>query len=255
MSTRLDYKIHGDDIQAVEIMLNEGEKIRSEVGTMLYMEPGIEMQTNAEGGVFKGLKRMVTGESFFITSYTNTVEDKKSVSFAAPYPGQIIPLDLEDINETFFCQRDSYLCSEGGIDVDVAFTKRLGAGFFGGEGFILQKLSGNGLTFVHAGGTVMKKILKEGQSLQVDTGCIVGFTENVDYDIRTVRGFTNALFGGEGIFLAHLEGPGTVYLQSLPFSRIADRIVSSARGHGRNSGKNEEIGRAVGTLGKIIGGV
>ncbi|MBD3329222.1 TIGR00266 family protein [Candidatus Dojkabacteria bacterium] len=255
MATKLDYKIHGDDMQAVEIFLDEAEKIRSEVGTMLYMDPEIDMQTNAEGGFVKSIKRAFTGESFFITSYINSSAKKKSIAFAAPYPGKIIPIDLEDTGKTLFCQRDSYLCSEAEIDVDIAFTKRLGAGFFGGEGFILQKLSGNGLVFVHAGGTVIQHELKEGESLDVDTGCLVAFTEDVDYDIRAVKGVMNALFGGEGIFLAHLEGPGTVYLQSLPFSRIADRIMAVSGRRHSSGGGSDEVTRAAGkVIGRIING-
>lgn len=256
MATKLDYKIHGDDMQAVEIYLDKQEKIRSEVGTMLYMDPEIDMETNAEGGFVKSVKRAFTGESFFITSYINNSDTKKSIAFAAPYPGKIIPIDLESTSETIFCQRDSYLCSEAGIDVDIAFTKRLGAGFFGGEGFILQKLTGNGLVFIHAGGTVIKHRLEENQKLEVDTGCLVAFTQDVDYDIRAVKGVMNALFGGEGIFLAHLEGPGTVYLQSLPFSRIADRVMASSRfsRHGRNGGSDEVTRVAGSVIGRIING-
>lgn len=228
----IDYKVHGDDMQVVEIELDPGEAVRAEVGTMLYMEDGIEMQTGAGGGIFKSLKRMVAGEGFFITSFLNQGQGKRKVAFAAPYPGKIIPLNLKDLGGTFFCQKDGFLCAAQGIDIDVAFTKKLGAGLFGGEGFILQKLSGDGLAFVHSGGTILKRELGAGETLRVDTGCLVAFAPTVDYDIKFVGGFKNALFGGEGLFLALLKGPGLVYLQSLPFSRIADRILSASRGGG-----------------------
>jgi uncharacterized protein (TIGR00266 family) len=225
MADVLDYKIIGDDLQLVEVELDPGEGVRAEVGTMTYMEDGIEMQTGMEGGLFSGFKRIVTGESFFITTFLNTDQQRKRhVAFAAPYPGKIVAFDLDQFNGQVLCQRDSFLCAARGTEIEIAFTKRLGAGFFGGEGFILQKLSGNGMVFVHAGGTVIEKDLAAGETLRVDTGCLVAFAMTVDYDIQFVGGFRNALFGGEGLFFAKMTGPGKVYLQSLPFSRLVDRI-------------------------------
>jgi uncharacterized protein (TIGR00266 family) len=224
MADVIDYQIHGDDLQLVEVELDYGEGVRAETGTMTFMEDGIEMQTGADGGLFSGFKRVVTGESFFITTFLNNVQEKRHVAFAAPYPGKIVPFDLDTFNGQVLCQKDSFLCAARGIEIEVAFTKRLGAGFFGGEGFILQRLTGDGMVFVHAGGTVIEKDLVPGETLHVDTGCIVAFATTVDYDIQFVGGFTNALFGGEGLFLAKLTGPGKVYLQSLPFSRLVDRI-------------------------------
>lgn len=225
MADVIDYKIYGDDLQLVEVELDPGEGVRAEAGTMTYMEDGIEMQTGMEGGLFGGFKRMITGESFFITTFMNQdPQRKRHVAFAAPYPGKIVAFDLDQFNGQVLCQKDSFLCAARGTEIEIAFTKRLGAGFFGGEGFILQKLSGNGMVFVHAGGAVVEKDLAPGETLRVDTGCLVAFSTTVDYDIQFVGGFKNALFGGEGLFLAKMRGPGKVYLQSLPFSRLVDRI-------------------------------
>ncbi|MCP5455158.1 MAG: TIGR00266 family protein [Thermotogae bacterium] len=256
MADIVDYMIIGDDMQLVEIELDPGEGIRAEAGAMMYMEDGIEMQTNTGGGIFKGLKRMITGESFFITNFYFNGNGKGHVAFGAPYPGKIIPLQLTDFGGSFICQKDSFLCAAKGIEIEIAFTKKIGAGFFGGEGFILQRLQGDGLAFVHAGGTIIKKQLMQGETLRVDTGCIVGFSENVDYDIQFVGGFTNALFGGEGLFLAKLRGPGTVYLQSLPFSRLADRIhAAGMRYSGNHRGEQKGIGGIGGDiLGGLLGG-
>jgi uncharacterized protein (TIGR00266 family) len=239
MADVIDYQIYGDDLQLVEIELDPGEGVRAEVGTMTYMENGIEMQTDTGGGLFKGLKRMVTGESFFITTFLNNAQIKSHVAFAAPYPGKIVAFDLDQFNGQVLCQKDSFLCAAQGTELEVAFTKRMGAGFFGGEGFILQRLVGDGMVFVHAGGTVIEKDLTAGETLRVDTGCIVAFDTRVDYDIQMVGGFKNALFGGEGLFLAKLTGPGKVYLQSLPFSRLVDRIksgISFSQGGGEQTG-------------------
>ena len=224
MADVIDYKIYGDDLQLVEVELDPGEGVRAEAGTMTYMEKGIEMQTGTGGGLFQGFKRMLTGESFFITTFLNNAQGKSHVAFAAPYPGKIIALDLDEQNGRFLVQKDSFLCAARGTEIEIAFTKRMGAGFFGGEGFILQRLEGDGLVFMHAGGTVIRKELAAGETLRVDTGCVVGFASTVDYNIQFVGGFKNALFGGEGLFLATLTGPGTVYVQSLPFSRLVDRI-------------------------------
>lgn len=248
----IDYQIFGDDMQCVEIELDPGEGVRAEAGAMMYMENGIEMQTNASGGLFKGFKRMLTGESFFITTFLNSGRGKSHVTFGAPYPGKIIPLDLDRLGGEFLCQKDSFLCTAKGIDIDIAFTKRIGAGLFGGEGFILQRLSGQGLAFVHAGGTIIKKELGAGESLRVDTGCLVAFAPTVDYDIQFIGGFKNALFGGEGIFLARLTGPGLVFLQSLPFSRLADRIVAASRFQQRD--EHRGIGGIGGIGAGILGG-
>jgi uncharacterized protein (TIGR00266 family) len=227
MADVVDYKLFGDDMQVVEIELDPDEGVRAEVGAMLYMEDDIKMQTNTGGGLFSGFKRMLTGESFFITTFLNQGQDKRHVAFAAPYPGKIIPIDLTGYNGSFLCQKDSFLCAANGVDIEVAFTKRLGAGLFGGEGFILQKLTGDGLAFVHAGGTIIKRELAAGETLRIDTGCLVGLEPSVHYDIEFVGGFKNALFGGEGLFIATVKGPGTIFLQSLPFSRLVDRIVAA----------------------------
>lgn len=229
MADIIDHKIFGNDLQLIEIELDPGEGVRAEVGTMTYMENGIEMQTGTGGGLFKGLKRMITGESFFITTFLNHAREKSRVAFAAPYPGKIVPLDITALGGQFLCQKDSFLCAALGIEIEIAFTKRLGAGLFGGEGFILQRLTGDGMAFAHAGGTVIEKNLKPGETLRVDTGCLVAFAPSVNYDIKFIGGFKNALFGGEGLFLAQMTGPGKVYLQSLPFSRLVDRIMAAAR--------------------------
>jgi uncharacterized protein (TIGR00266 family) len=248
----IDYQIIGDDLQMVEIHLDAQEGIRAEAGTMLYMEKGIQMQTGTGGGIFKGVQRVFTGESFFITTFLNTTSAPKNVAFAAPYPGKIIPLDLTAVGGKFICQKDSFLCAAQGIEIEIAFSKKLGAGLFGGEGFILQRLVGDGLAFAHAGGTIIEKDLADGEVLSVDTGCLVAFSPSVDYDIEFVGGFTNALFGGEGLFLAKMTGPGKVYLQSLPLSRLADRIVAASKLG--NVGGGETKG-AAGLGGKILGDI
>jgi len=245
MADVIDYKIHGDDMQIVEVELDPGETVRAEAGAMMFMEDGIEMETGASGGLMGGIKRMVTGESFFITSFTNQGKDKGHVAFGAPYPGKIIPLDLAKLGGTFLCQKDAFLCAANGIEVDVAFTKKFGAGLFGGEGFILQKLAGDGLVFIHAGGTIIERDLKESETLRVDTGCLVALAPSVDYDIQMQKGFKNMLFGGEGLFLARLQGPGKVYLQGLPFSRLADRIGAAGGG--------ADVGEERGLVGRLLG--
>lgn len=252
MADKIDNQIFGDDLQLVEIELDPGEVVRAEAGTMTYMEDGIEMQTSTGGGIFKGLKRTITGESFFITSFINNGSGKSRVGFAAPFPGKIINLDLEALGGSFICQKDSFLCAAQGIEIEIAFTKRLGAGLFGGEGFILQRLEGAGLAFVHAGGTVIEKDLSPDETLRVDTGCLVAFAPTIDYDIKFVGGFRNALFGGEGLFLAYLRGPGKVFLQSLPFSRLADRIKAALSVQTGEKSGAAGIGGDI--LGKIISG-
>jgi uncharacterized protein (TIGR00266 family) len=253
MADVLDYKLIGDDMQLVEVELDPGEGVRAEVGAMMYMEDGIEMQTSTGGGLFKGFKRMITGESFFITTFLYNGRAKGHVAFGAPYPGKIIPLHLDQLGGSFLVQKDGFLCAARGVEIEVAFTKRIGAGLFGGEGFILQRLAGDGLAFVHAGGTIIPKQLGPGEKLRVDTGCLVAFAPSVNYDIQFIGGFRNALFGGEGIFLANLTGPGLVYLQSLPFSRLADRVLAAARYQQRGEQKGV-AGLGGGLLGGIFGG-
>jgi len=246
----IEYKIYGDDLQLVEIELDPGEGVRAEAGTMTYMEDGIEMQTTTGGGIFKGLKRAITGESFFITTFLNNGNGKSHVACAAPYPGKIIPVNLTQFGGRILCQKDSFLCAAQGIEIEVALTKRIGAGIFGGEGFILQRLEGDGLVFMHAGGTIVEKDLVAGETLRVDTGCLVAFAANVEYDIQFIGGFRNALFGGEGLFLTRMTGPGKIYLQSLPFSRIADRVLAAAR--------FQQVGEKKGVAGlggKILGDI
>ena len=255
MADEIEYKIYGNEMQLVEIILDPGETVRAEAGAMMFMEDGIKMETSTGGGLLKGLKRAFTGESFFITSFTQNGKGKGSVAFGAPYPGKIIPIDLAKEGQSFLCQKDSFLCAANGIDISVAFSKKIGAGLFGGEGFILQRLSGDGLAFVHAGGTIIKKELARGETLRVDTGCIVAFSECVDYDVRFVGGFKNALFGGEGMILATVSGPGKVYLQSLPFSRLADRIGAAIGPGDSNRGERSGFaGIGESALGGIIGG-
>jgi len=252
MAHEIDYQIIGDDLQGVIIELDPRESVQAEAGAMLYMESGIEMNTGTGGGVFKGLKRAVTGESFFITTFTHTGGGKSHVAFGAPFPGRIIPVDLGTLGGSMLCQKDAFLCCAYGIEITVAFTKRIGAGLFGGEGFILQRLVGDGLAFCHAGGAIIERDLAAGETLRVDTGCLVAFQESVDYDINFIGGFKNALFGGEGLFLAALTGPGKVYLQTLPFSRLSDRIVASI---GKNRGEHKGVGGlGKGILGQIISG-
>lgn len=246
MAHEIDYQIIGDDIQVVEVEMDPQEAVRAEAGAMLYMENDIEMQTGTGGGLLKGLKRMITGESFFITTFTNNGSQKRKMAFAAPYPGKIIAINPSQFGGRFLCQKDGFLCAAQGIEINIAFTKRIGAGLFGGEGFILQELSGDGNCFIHAGGTILKKQLAAGETLRVDTGCLVAFQPTVNYDIKFIGGFKNSLFGGEGLFYAHLTGPGLVYLQSVPFSRLADRIVAASRVGG---GREESRG-----LGGLLGG-
>ncbi len=253
MADIIDYKLYGDDMQLVEIELDPGEAVRAEAGALMYMEQGIEMQTSTGGGVFSGLKRMVTGESFFITSFMYNGTGKGHVAFAAPYPGKIVPLDLAKEGGRFICQKDAFLCAAAGIEVEVAFTKRIGAGLFGGEGFILQRLEGDGLAFIHVGGTVIEKTLQPGEQLRVDTGCLAAFAPSVDYDIQMVGGFKNALFGGEGLFIATLTGPGKVFLQTLPFSRLSDRVMAAARHMNRGESKGV-AGLGGDLLGGLLGG-
>ena len=244
----VDYEIKGSEMQFVEVELDPGEAAVGEAGSMMFMDAGIQMDTvfgdgaAQQGGFFGKLlgagKRLITGESLFTTVYTNAGAGKQRVAFAAPYPGKIIPMDLRQLGGMLVCQKDSFLCAARGVSLGIYFQQKLSVGFFGGEGFIMQKLEGDGLAFVHAGGTVVKRELQPGQTLMVDTGCVVAFTPNVNFEIQYVGKIKTALFGGEGLFLAKLTGPGTVWLQSLPFSRLASRVFAAApqRGGSREEG-------------------
>jgi len=257
---KVDYKVIGDDIQIVEVELDPGETVIAEAGAMNYMDDGITFEakmgdgSKPDGGLFGKLmdagKRAITGESIFLTHFTNIGSGKKSVAFAAPYPGKIIPIDMTKVSRELLCQKDAFLCAALGTEVGIAFTRRLGAGFFGGEGFILQRLRGDGMAFVHAGGTVIKKKLNN-DIIRVDTGCIVAFTSGIDYDIERAGGLKSMFFGGEGLFLATLSGTGVVLLQSLPFSRMADRILQHAPSAG---GSRKGEGSVLGGIGDLIGG-
>lgn len=262
----IDYEIRGAEMQFVEVELDPGEAAIGEAGSMMFMDPGIAMDTvfgdgsAQQGGLFGKLlgagKRLVTGESLFTTVYANQAQVKQRVAFAAPYPGKILPMDLRRLGGTLLCQKDAFLCAARGVSLGIAFQQRLGAGFFGGEGFILQKLEGDGLAFVHAGGTVVQRELAAGQSLLVDTGCVVALTPGVQFDIQFVGKIRTALFGGEGLFFARLSGPGTVWLQSLPFSRLASRVFAAApqRGGSREEGSVLPGFAAGGLLGGVLGG-
>ena len=261
MMHEIDFKIHGDDMQFVEIELDPMEAVVAEAGGMMFMEDGIQMETifgdgsQQNSGLLGTLlgagKRLLTGESLFMTVFQNRGMGKKKVAFGAPYPGKIIPIHLAQLGGELLAQKDSFLCAAKGVSLGIAFTKRLGAGFFGGEGFILERLQGDGLAFVHAGGTILQKDLAPGELLRVDTGCIVAFQPSIDYDIQFVGGIKSALFGGEGLFFATLRGPGRVWLQSLPLSRLAGRIVAAAPQTGRGG---REEGSLLGGLGRMLDG-
>lgn len=252
----IDYKVVGSEMQFVECELDPGEAMVGEAGSMMYMEDGIALDTvfgdgrsNQSGGLFGKLlgagKRLLTGESLFTTVYLNQAPVKRKVAFAAPYPGKIIPVDLRATGGTLVCQRDAFLCAARGVALSIAFQQKLSVGFFGGEGFIMQRLDGDGLAFIHAGGTVVRRELTAGETLRVDTGCLVAMTGGVQFDLQYVGKVKTALFGGEGLFFAALRGPGTVWLQSLPFSRLASRVFAAAPQAG--SGGREE--------GSILGGL
>jgi uncharacterized protein (TIGR00266 family) len=257
----IDYHIYGEEMQYVEIELDPQEGVVAEAGSFMMMDDGIKMETifgdgsqNDSGFLGKVLgagKRILTGESLFMTAFYNTVVGKRKVSFASPYPGKIIPIDLTEYRGKFICQKDAFLCAAKGVSIGIEFSKRLGRGLFGGEGFIMQKLEGDGMAFVHAGGTMARKVLQHGEVLRVDTGCIIGFTQDVDYDIEFVGGIKNTVFGGEGLFYARLRGPGIVYIQSLPFSRLAGRVLASAP---QGGGKDRGEGSVLGGLGRILDG-
>jgi uncharacterized protein (TIGR00266 family) len=266
MADVIDYEIFGTEMQYVEVELDPGEAAIGEAGSMMYMQDNITLETifgdgTQQGGIFGKLlgagKRLLTGESLFMTIYSNQGTAKRRVAFAAPYPGKIVPIDLSKIGGTFICQKDAFLCAARGVSVGIAFQRKLGTGFFGGEGFIMQKLEGDGLAFIHAGGTLMKRDLAPGERLRVDTGCLVGMQPSVNYDIEFVGKIKTALFGGEGLFFATLQGPGTIYLQSLPLSRMASRIFAAAP---QTGGGNREQGSILGgvlggaALGGLLGG-
>jgi uncharacterized protein (TIGR00266 family) len=260
MSDEIDYKIIGDDLQAVIVTLDPGETVVAEAGAMMYMQEGIVMNTTLDpnqqgGGLFgklvQGAKRALSGDSFFVTTFTNTSHKRQDAAFSSPFPGKIRPIDLKEWKGRIIAQKDSFLCAARGVNVTIAFTKRIGAGFFGGEGFILQRIEGDGLAFLHASGTLHEIKLSGAESLRVDTGCIVAMDESVDYDIQMVPGVKTALFGGEGLFFALLKGPGRVILQTMPFSRLADRIIAASP---RAGGTRREEGSVLGALGGLLDG-
>lgn len=259
----IDYRILGEEMQFVEIELDPYETVIAESGSFMMMDDGIELSTifgdgshqeenqGLWGKVLSAGKRVLTGESLFMTAFTHGGVGKKTVSFASPYPGKIIPLDLVALEGKVICQKDAFLCAAKGVSVGIEFSRKLGRGFFGGEGFIMQKLEGDGLAFVHAGGHVVERTLAAGEVLRVDTGCLVAFTRQIDYDIEMIKGVRNMFFGGEGLFYARLQGPGKVWIQSLPFSRLSDRIIRSSRHYG---GQRKGEGSVLGGLGDILDG-
>lgn len=256
----IDYEIFGEEMQYVAVELDPDETAIAETGAFMMMEDGIEMSTlfgdgsaqSKSGGILGKLlnagKRLITGEGLFITAYTNVGQGKKKVSFASPYPGKIIPVDLYEYGGKVICQKDAFLCAAKGVAISIEFQRKLGTGLFGGEGFIMQKLEGDGMAFIHAGGHVFHKDLQPGELLRVDTGCLVGFTQQVNYDIELVKGIRNKLFGGEGFFFATLRGPGRVWIQTLPVSRLASRILT----YGTTTRKEE--GGVLGGLGNLLDG-
>lgn len=257
----IDYQIYGEEMQYVEIELDPQEAVVAEAGSFMMMDTDIQMDTifgdgsnqdnSVLGKIFSAGKRILTGESLFMTAFLNVGQSKKEVSFASPYPGKIVPIDLSEKQGKFICQKDAFLCAAKGVTIGIEFSKRLGRGLFGGEGFIMQKLEGDGMAFVHAGGTLARKELGPGEVLKVDTGCIVGFTKDIDYDIEFVGGIKNTIFGGEGLFFASLRGPGIVYIQSLPFSRLAGRVWAAAP---KGGGKDKGEGSILGGLGDLLDG-
>lgn len=256
----IDYKIFGEEMQCVEIELDPQETVIAEPGSFMYADYPIQMQTifgdgsDQQGGFLGKLmgagKRLLTGESLFMTAFTHGGGGKAKVAFASPYPGKIIPVDLLQLGGKFICQKDAFLCAAKGVSVGIEFQKRLGTGLFGGEGFIMQKLEGDGLAFVHAGGHIIERELLPGETLKIDTGCVVAFTKDVDFDIQFIGGIKNTLFGGEGVFYAVLRGPGRIWLQTLPISRLASRIIQYAP----QTGSRKEEGSILGGLGNLLDG-
>ncbi|MFN8294288.1 MAG: TIGR00266 family protein [Chitinophagales bacterium] len=256
----IDYKIFGEEMQCVEIELDSQETVIAEPGSFMYSDYTVQMQTifgdgsNEQGGIFGKLlgagKRLITGESLFMTAFTHQGGGKAKVAFASPYPGKIIPIDLLQLGGKFVCQKDAFLCAAKGVSVGIEFQKRLGTGLFGGEGFIMQKLEGDGLAFVHAGGHIIERELLPGETLKIDTGCVVAYTKDVDFDVQFIGGIKNTIFGGEGVFYAVLRGPGKVWLQTLPISRLASRIIQYAP----QTGSRKEEGSLLGGLGNLLDG-
>jgi uncharacterized protein (TIGR00266 family) len=255
----IDYRIIGEEMQYVEVELDPGETAVAEPGAFMMMDDGIDMQTlfgdgsNQQGAgllgkLFSAGKRMLVGENLFMTAFTNTGIGKKHVSFASPYPGKIVPLNLQQLDNRIICQKDAFLCAARGVSIGIEFQRKLGTGLFGGEGFIMEKLEGDGMAFMHASGYVQQKELQPGELLKIDTGCIVGFTASVAYDIQFIGGIKNSIFGGEGLFFATLRGPGIVWIQSLPISRLAGRILRYA------TVKNREEGSVLGGFGNLLEG-
>lgn len=259
-SDEIDYEVFGEEMQYVEIVLDPGEMVIAEAGAMMYMTPGIRMETvfgdpstpqpSFLGKLMSAGKRVLTGESLFMATFFNPAPGRERVAFASPYPGKIVPMHLDLLGGELVCQKDSFLCAARGVQIGIAFQKRIGTGLFGGEGFIMQRLTGDGVALIHAGGTLMKRALGAGEVLKVDTGCLVALTPRVDYDIQLVGGVKNTLFGGEGLFFATLKGPGDVWLQSLPFSRLAGRVVAAAG----PLGQRREEGSLLGPLGGLLDG-
>lgn len=263
LAHEIEYKIYGDDMQYVEIELDPMETVVAEAGSMMMMDPSIQMETifgdgsnqNSNSGfmgkLFSAGKRVLTGESLFMTAFTNAGQLKEKAYFAAPYPGKILPMDLRAFGGKLICQKDAFLCAAKGVSIGIDFRKKLSVGFFGGEGFILEKLEGDGMAFIHACGAIVKRDLMPGETLRIDTGCIVAMTQDVHYDIQFVGGIKNTLFGGEGVFFATVTGPGCVWIQSLPFSRLAERVFASAPNAG---GSRKEEGSVLGALGNFLDG-
>jgi uncharacterized protein (TIGR00266 family) len=261
LTHEIDYRIIGEEMQCVEIELDHAETVIAESGSMMTMDDQMEMQTIFGDGsgqqqgllnkLFAAGKRVLTGESLFMTAFTYQGTGKGKMVFAAPFPGKIIPLDLSELNGKIVCQKDAFLCAAKGVTIGIEFQRKLGVGFFGGEGFIMQKLEGTGMAFVHSGGTIIERTLAPGEVLNVDTGCLVAFTSGIQYDIQLVKGVRNVLFGGEGLFFAQLRGPGKVWIQSLPFSRLASRIYAAAP---QGGGKQRGEGSLLGGLGDLLDG-
>lgn len=254
----IDYKIYGEEMQHVEIELDPNESAIAESGAFMMMEEGVQMETifgdgsQQSGGIMNKLfsagKRLLTGESLFMTAFTNSGQGKKKVHFASPFPGKIIAMNLAELGGRLICQKDAFLCAAKGVSIGIEFQRKLGTGIFGGEGFIMQKLEGDGLAFVHAGGHVFEKVLSAGEMLKIDTGCIVAYTKEIDFDIQFIGGIKNMVFGGEGLFFATLKGPGKVWIQSLPISRLASKIISYG------FGRRKEEGSILGGLGNLLDG-
>nr|WP_268747897.1 TIGR00266 family protein [Pelosinus fermentans] len=271
-SDEVDYKIFGTEMQFVEVELDPGESVIAEAGAMMYKDSAVEMDTifgdgsakSSQGGLFDKLvgagKRLLTGESLFMTVFTHRGYNKAKVAFGAPYPGNIIPMHLAQLGGSIICQKDSFLCAAKGVSVGIYFQRKIMTGLFGGEGFIMQKLEGDGLSFMHAGGTIVERQLQSGEVLHVDTGCIVAFEPSVQFDIQQAGNIKSSLFGGEGLFFAVLQGPGKIWLQSLPFSRLAGRMLAAAPQRGGSREEGSVLGKAVlggtilGGLGSFLGG-